>query len=69
MPPAELLLGVDALDDDAIVKRTKLHDILPKILNRHEFSRKETASDTPGQFPWPPSRPPLSSVKRTMRNF
>src|ERR1700683_2570297 len=27
------LLGIDALDDNAVVKRTKLHGVPPKLLN------------------------------------
>jgi hypothetical protein len=28
MPPADFIFGLDALDDDAVMKRTKLHGIL-----------------------------------------
>ena len=31
------LLGIDALDDDAVVKRTELHGSPPKILNHSDF--------------------------------
>src|SRR6185369_4816514 len=37
-----LRLGVDALDDNAVVKRTKLHGVLHKLLSDSSFCEKGT---------------------------
>src|SRR6266566_192581 len=39
-----LFLGIDALDDDAVVKRTKLHDVLLKLLTGFKILRWRSAA-------------------------
>src|SRR5260370_26506586 len=38
-PPRAFFLGVNALDDDTVVKRTELHRHPPKLLIKLRFSR------------------------------
>src|SRR6266478_33711 len=39
-----LLFGIDALDDNTVVKRTKLHDVLLKLLTEFEILRWRTTA-------------------------
>src|SRR6188474_3834069 len=42
-----LLLGIDALDDDAVVKRAELHGYPPKLLDSRVFLKKRQADGSP----------------------
>src|SRR5436853_447449 len=48
-----LLLGIDALDDDAVVKRAEFHGYPPKCLLNREFLKRRPCVESPTGRPQP----------------